>query len=105
MMMRERQFKKGEILYVNGRIPEYGYMVAKGNLEIFDCPEAALSEHLGIGSFVCEFDSFLNNKPLTMNVRVAEDAEIFEITKKEINHFLRNNPGLMLLINKTKYIL
>jgi len=39
-----------------------------------------------------------------MNVRVAEDSDVFEIEKKDINHFLRNNPGLMLLVNKSKYI-
>jgi len=63
-----------------------------------------LRQHLGIGSFVCEFDSFLNSRSLTMNVRVAEDSDVFEIEKKDINHFLRNNPGLMLLVNKSKYI-
>ena len=105
MMMRERNYKKGDVICVKGAQPEYGYMVANGFLEIFDCPEAALGDHLGIGSFVCEFDALLNNKNLTMNVRDSEDAEVFVVSKKEINQFMRNNPGLMLLVNKTKYIL
>ena len=103
--MKEKSFKKGDVLYIKGGNPEFAYMVSKGHLEIFECPEAVLAEHLGIGSFVCEFDAFLNSKGLTMNVRVAEDSDVFIVSKKDINHFLRNNPGLMLLVNKSKYIL
>lgn len=104
MIMREKSFKEGEVLYLKDSPPEFGYMVSAGCLEIFNCPEASLEEKLGIGSFVCEFDSFLNQKPLTLNLRASVDTEGFEISMKEINQFMRKNPGLMLLVNKVKYI-
>ena len=104
MIMRERSFKKDEVIYKKDAEPDFGYMIAKGQMEIFDCPEAILDESLGIGSFICEFDSFLNQKPLTMNLKAVTDVEGFEIARKDINQFFRNNPGLMLLVNKTKYI-
>lgn len=104
MIMRERTFKKGDVLYSNGNEPEHGYMVARGSLEIYDCPEAINEEVLGSGSFICEFPSFLNEQPLTMNLRAIEDTEVFEISKKEICHFMRNYPGLMMLVSNSKYI-
>lgn len=103
--MKERNFKKGEVVCLKGYDPDFGYMVSKGHLEFFDCPEAGLEEPLGIGSFVCEFNSVLNKKPLTMNIRALEDTEGFEISGKDITNFMRNNPGLMLLLNNVKYIL
>ena len=103
--MKERSFKKGDVLCMVGYDPDYAFMVSKGHLEFFECPEAGLEETLGVGSFVCEFHSFLNKKPLTMNVRAVEDTEGFEVSCKDITNFMRNNPGLMLLINNVKYIL
>lgn len=40
MVMKEKHFKTGDVLYLQGASPEFGYMVSKGHLEIFDCPEA-----------------------------------------------------------------
>jgi len=105
MIMREKKIKKGEILWTVGNKAQFAVLIAKGEIEFFKCKEA---EHEGFdiasGTFIGEIDAFLNDSPLSTNVRAATDCEIFEIRQKELIAFLKNNPGLLLLLNKVKFI-
>ena len=103
--MREKKIKKGEILWTQGSKPQFAILVVKGEVEFFKCKEA---EHegfdIGSGTFIGEIDAFLNDKPLTTNVRANTDCDIFEIRQKELIGFLKNNPGIRLLLSKVKFI-
>ena len=105
MIMREKKVKKGETLWVMGAKPQFAIFVVKGEIEFFKCKEA---EHegfnIGPGTFIGEIDAFLNDRSLSTNLRAASDCEIFEIRQKELISFLKNNPGLLLLLNKVKFI-
>lgn len=82
----------------------FAIMVSKGELEFFECPEAEELASVTLGCFVCEFESLLNDNLLTTNLRAKSDAEIFVISHKDMMKFLRNNPGLLIALNKMKYI-
>ena len=103
--MREKKLKKGEILWTIGSKAQFAILIVKGEIEFFKCKEV---EHDGFditsGTFIGEIEAFLNNTPLTTNVRAITDCEIFEIRSKELVGFLKNNPGLLVLLNKVKFI-
>ena len=103
--MRERKIKKGEILWTVGSKPQFAILISKGEVEFFKCKEV---EHegfdIGSGTFIGEIDAFLNDKPLSTNLRATIDCEVFEIQQKDLIGFLKNNPGLRLLLNKVKFI-
>lgn len=105
MIMKEKKVKKGEILWTMGNKPQFAIILSKGEIEFFKCKEA---EHEGFeinpGTFIGEIDAFLNEKSLSTNLRAVSDCEVFEIKQKELISFLKNNPGLLVLLNKVKFI-
>ena len=57
-----------------------------------------------MGCFVGEISSFLNETLLTTNLKTIEETEVFVIDKEDFSNFLRNNPGIMMFLNKIKFI-
>jgi CRP-like cAMP-binding protein len=95
------------VFWKAGDPPSYSFLLSKGEVEFFSCKEAEMKEFnttLTIGSFFGEIDSLINDKPLTTNLKAITDCEIYEIDKNDMVSFLRNNPGLLLLLGKAKFI-
>lgn len=103
--MREKKIKKGEILWTNGTKPQFVILISKGEIEFFKCKEAEHEGYeIGVGTFIGEIDALINDKLWSTNLRAVTDCDIFVISKKDFLCFLKNNPGLLVLLNKIKFI-
>lgn len=76
----------------------------RGELEFFDCPEADAMLDLDVGAFVGDIPAILNDTNLSSNLRALTDCSLFIVMKQDFKNFLRNNPGLLVLLQGIKYL-
>lgn len=89
----ERTFKAGSTLFMEGMQGEVLYLVRSGRIEILKRKgaEDMLIATLGPNDFVGEM-SVIDDERRSATARVAEDAELLVVTKKNFQDIIRTLP-------------
>jgi len=103
MILKEAQVKEKDTLWKIGDESKFAFIIAKGSFKFFGCKEAAAIEELHTGAVVGEMAALLNESLLTTCVKAVTDGTIYVIQRQECQKFLRNNPGLLVLLAELKY--
>eukprot|EP00828_Plagiopyla_frontata_P003167 TRINITY_DN1084_c0_g1_i2.p1 TRINITY_DN1084_c0_g1~~TRINITY_DN1084_c0_g1_i2.p1 ORF type:complete len:153 (+),score=19.60 TRINITY_DN1084_c0_g1_i2:124-582(+) len=104
LCIQEKKYKKQEVIWNKDQSANFVIFVQRGELEFFDCPEAEAITDLDVGAFIGDIPAILNDSILQSNLRAITDCSLFVILKQDFKNFLRNNPGLLVLLQNIRYI-
>ena len=92
ILVTEKTFAKGTILFKEGMRGGVMYIVKKGGIEIFKKgkPSEISLAKLGPGSFVGEM-SLIDDEPRSASARISEDAVLLIITKSSFQEIITKN--------------
>ena len=92
ILVTEKTFGKGTILFKEGMRGGVMYIVKKGGIEIFKKgrPSEISLAKLGPGSFVGEM-SLIDDEPRSASARINEDAVLLIITKSSFQEIITKN--------------
>lgn len=100
------EFKKGEIIYNEGDLPDYFYCMVSGRVEIYHpsnktkAHKAQRIECVRRGDYFGSISS-LTGKPHTVSARALNDSVLLRINTKEFNRILRKIPKLAILLSRS----
>ncbi len=101
--MKLRRYKKGDIVFPAGAPGESMFIIESGQVQVLADregePTGAVLAHLGPGSFFGEMALLLGERR-SATVRVAIDAEIWELHKQDLDDLLQEYPQIAINISK-----
>lgn len=100
--MKLRHYKKGDIVFPEGAPGNSMYIIDSGQVQVVSEsagePDAVFA-HLGPGSFFGEM-ALLLGEPRSATVRVAIDAEMWELHKDDLETLLHRHPSIGITISR-----
>ncbi len=99
-IITDRQYKKGEAIYMDGDAKEQLLVVNQGTVKIYKVSEAGKEQIIRIlypGDFMGELALFINS-PLNGNAEALEATDICVIDGHKLNEIIRRVPGIALKI-------
>lgn len=101
--MKLRRYKKGDIVFPEGAPGDSMYIIESGQVQVVsngqNGQDEAIFAHLGPGSFFGEMALLLGD-PRSASVRVAIDAELWELHKNDLDDLLQQDPTIALNISR-----
>lgn len=98
------EFKKGDIIYEEGGLPDYFYCIINGRVEIYQpkkksgAGQESILERLRRGEYFGSV-SCLTNQPHTVSVRALNDSGVLRINKEDFNLTLKKIPQLAVYLS------
>ena len=89
--------KKGEHLYLAGRVPKYASFIISGCLRQYTLDDHGAEQIVQFydqSSWVGEVDSMITKKPTNMNLQALEDCELLCITGDDMCHAMEKTAWL-----------
>jgi CRP-like cAMP-binding protein len=96
--MIEKEYKKGDIIWGRGVLPDMCLMLLKGEMIMIGSYEAGTIK-INPGNFAGDFPYLLNNKACNTAIRAITDCVALELNKGDFVDLLRANPGLLIYFN------
>ncbi|AZO93898.1 Crp/Fnr family transcriptional regulator [Halocella sp. SP3-1] len=93
-----RQFKEGELLFLEGESPDAFYIVKTGGVDIIrGAPggKEIILERMKAGDFFGEMAIIEDNKR-SATARIAKDVHLFVIEKRLFIKFIKDNPEIVI---------
>jgi CRP/FNR family transcriptional regulator, anaerobic regulatory protein len=102
MTTTHKNYKKGEIIYLEGEVAQKLFIINKGKVKISKLSEEGKEQIiriLSIGDFMGELSLFTEH-PLKNNAEALEATSVCIIGSKKINDLMEKSPGIALKIIK-----
>lgn len=91
-LFKEKKYKKGDFFLEEGRICKYVGFVAKGLMRYYinHDGEEKTYEFSQENEFVCNYESFLPQKPSSKIIQALEDSDVLIISHADLQSFYAN---------------
>jgi predicted acylesterase/phospholipase RssA len=91
--LHKETYARGDMVFNEGDVGDSMYLVESGQVEVRHAGSDETIAVLGPGSFVGE-TALLLAQPRTAGLRVAIDAELWVLSKEELDQVLKSNPAI-----------
>jgi CRP-like cAMP-binding protein len=91
-LFKEKTYKKGEFFLEEGRICKHVGFVAKGLMRFYinHDGEEKIYDFSQENEYVCNYESFLPQKPSSKNIQALEDSVVFVISHNDLQSLYKN---------------